>query len=203
MTIASSGFERVHTAWLGAVEQPAGPVGGGHAQRDRHDQGHRHAHDHQLDGHRQALDDLESVVNAVSIPVQAVGGLSLEQAVMMPKLGAPLVVIGARPAMGKCVAWDTPIVDPTTGAVHTAAELHARGTAGDDTLTGGAGGDRAFDGQPAQAAGGADVRSIAAPLANRQIDVDAFPGIGDQTPVRVESVGEMRWPRPCRCWQPG
>lgn len=41
------------------------------------------------------LDDLESVVNAVTIPVQAVGGLSLEQAVMMPKLGAPLVVIGA------------------------------------------------------------------------------------------------------------
>ena len=23
-----------------------------------------------------------------------------------------LVVVGARPAMGKCVAWDTPIVDP-------------------------------------------------------------------------------------------
>lgn len=41
------------------------------------------------------LDDLEAVVNAVSIPVQAVGGLSLEQAVMMPRLGAPLVVIGA------------------------------------------------------------------------------------------------------------
>ncbi len=41
------------------------------------------------------LDDLSSVVSAVSIPVQAVGGLSIEQAVMMPKLGAPLVVIGA------------------------------------------------------------------------------------------------------------
>jgi replicative DNA helicase len=26
-----------------------------------------------------------------------------------------LVVVGARPAMGKCVAWDTPIVDPSTG----------------------------------------------------------------------------------------
>ncbi|HKH03629.1 MAG TPA: replicative DNA helicase [Acidimicrobiales bacterium] len=43
-----------------------------------------------------------------------------------------LVIVGARPSMGKCVAGDTPIVDPTTGAVHTAAELHARGTAGDD-----------------------------------------------------------------------
>jgi 3-hexulose-6-phosphate synthase len=41
------------------------------------------------------LDDLEAVVNAVNIPVQAVGGLTLEEAVEMPKRGAPLVVIGA------------------------------------------------------------------------------------------------------------
>jgi 3-hexulose-6-phosphate synthase/6-phospho-3-hexuloisomerase len=41
------------------------------------------------------LDDLEAVVKAVSIPVQAVGGLSIEQAINMPKYGAPLVVIGA------------------------------------------------------------------------------------------------------------
>ena len=41
------------------------------------------------------FDDLRSVVEAVSIPVQAVGGLTLEQAVQCPKLGAPLVVIGA------------------------------------------------------------------------------------------------------------
>ena len=41
------------------------------------------------------LDDLEAVVSAVSVPVQAVGGLSVEQAIQMPKLGAPLVVIGA------------------------------------------------------------------------------------------------------------
>ena len=41
------------------------------------------------------LDDLKAVVEAVSIPVQAVGGLSIEQAVSMPKHGAPLVVIGA------------------------------------------------------------------------------------------------------------
>lgn len=41
------------------------------------------------------LDDLESVRNAVEIPIQAVGGLSIEQAAMMPKMGAPLVVIGA------------------------------------------------------------------------------------------------------------
>jgi replicative DNA helicase len=43
-----------------------------------------------------------------------------------------LVVVGAPPAMGKCVAWDTPIVDPRTGAVRTAAELHRAGSVGED-----------------------------------------------------------------------
>jgi replicative DNA helicase len=43
-----------------------------------------------------------------------------------------LVVVGARPAMGKCVAWDTPIVDPRTGAVRTAAQLHRAGVMGED-----------------------------------------------------------------------
>ncbi|WP_291784344.1 orotidine 5'-phosphate decarboxylase / HUMPS family protein [Cecembia sp.] len=41
------------------------------------------------------LDQLKEVVAAVKIPVQAVGGLSLEQAIRCPKLGAPLVVLGA------------------------------------------------------------------------------------------------------------
>jgi 3-hexulose-6-phosphate synthase len=41
------------------------------------------------------LDELEAVVSAVNIPVQAVGGLTLEEAVRMPMRGAPLVVIGA------------------------------------------------------------------------------------------------------------
>ena len=41
------------------------------------------------------LDQLREVVQAVSIPVQAVGGLSLEQAIACPTLGAPLVVLGA------------------------------------------------------------------------------------------------------------
>ena len=41
------------------------------------------------------LDKLRQVVDAVSIPVQAVGGLSIEQAVRTPEYGAPLVVIGA------------------------------------------------------------------------------------------------------------
>ncbi len=41
------------------------------------------------------LDQLREVVAAVSVPVQAVGGLTLEQAVRTPEYGAPLVVIGA------------------------------------------------------------------------------------------------------------
>jgi len=41
------------------------------------------------------LDELRQIVDAVSVPVQAVGGLSLEQAISTPSYGAPLVVIGA------------------------------------------------------------------------------------------------------------
>jgi 3-hexulose-6-phosphate synthase len=41
------------------------------------------------------LDQLREVVRAVKVPVQAVGGLSLEQAIRTPEYGAPLVVLGA------------------------------------------------------------------------------------------------------------
>jgi len=41
------------------------------------------------------LDQLREVVQAVQVPVQAVGGLSLEQAILCPRYGAPLVVLGA------------------------------------------------------------------------------------------------------------
>lgn len=41
------------------------------------------------------LDQLREVVQAVKVPVQAVGGLTLEQAVACPSYGAPLVVLGA------------------------------------------------------------------------------------------------------------
>lgn len=41
------------------------------------------------------LDRLREIVEAVSVPVQAVGGLTLEQATDTPSYGAPLVVIGA------------------------------------------------------------------------------------------------------------
>lgn len=41
------------------------------------------------------LDQLREVVSAVRVPVQAVGGLTLEQAIRCPEYGAPLVVLGA------------------------------------------------------------------------------------------------------------
>ncbi|MCC7043870.1 MAG: orotidine 5'-phosphate decarboxylase [Acidobacteria bacterium] len=41
------------------------------------------------------LDQLRDVVAAVHVPVQAVGGLTIEQAVATPLYGAPLVVLGA------------------------------------------------------------------------------------------------------------
>lgn len=48
-------------------------------------------------GHRMPspLDQLREVVSAVKVPVQAVGGLTVEQAIQTPSYGAPLVVIGA------------------------------------------------------------------------------------------------------------
>jgi 3-hexulose-6-phosphate synthase/6-phospho-3-hexuloisomerase len=42
-----------------------------------------------------ALDNLEHIVHAVTIPVQAVGGLSVDQALDSLRLGAKSVVIGA------------------------------------------------------------------------------------------------------------
>ncbi|MCR2822775.1 orotidine 5'-phosphate decarboxylase / HUMPS family protein [Lederbergia panacisoli] len=47
------------------------------------------------DPERSPFDHLEAVFKAVTIPIQAVGGLTIEQAAEMPKNGAPLVVVGA------------------------------------------------------------------------------------------------------------
>ncbi|MCR2812936.1 orotidine 5'-phosphate decarboxylase [Microbacterium sp. zg.Y1090] len=53
---------------------------------------HRNAHP---DEGLSPLTDLPAIVAATSVPVQAVGGLSIEQAVGCPALGAPVVVFGA------------------------------------------------------------------------------------------------------------
>ena len=41
------------------------------------------------------LDELEAVVQAVKIPVQAVGGLTVEQVLQLPKYGVRHLVLGA------------------------------------------------------------------------------------------------------------
>ena len=41
------------------------------------------------------MDELDAVVEAVPVPVQAVGGLTIRQAIECPAHGAPLVVLGA------------------------------------------------------------------------------------------------------------
>ncbi len=41
------------------------------------------------------MDELDAVVAAVSVPVQAVGGLTIQQAIECPRHGAALVVLGA------------------------------------------------------------------------------------------------------------
>jgi 3-hexulose-6-phosphate synthase len=41
------------------------------------------------------MDELDEVVRAVQVPVQAVGGLTIRQAIECPTHGAPLVVLGA------------------------------------------------------------------------------------------------------------
>lgn len=42
-----------------------------------------------------------------------------------------LIVVGARPSMGKCLAASTILYDPATGAPRTMAEMYARGAAGE------------------------------------------------------------------------
>ncbi len=41
-----------------------------------------------------------------------------------------LIVVGARPAMGKCLAWDTELVDPDTGRMITMERAHLEGSMG-------------------------------------------------------------------------
>lgn len=47
------------------------------------------------------LHQLREIVQAVSVPVQAVGGLTIEQAIETPAYGAPLVVVGAPLVVGE------------------------------------------------------------------------------------------------------
>ena len=75
------------------------------------------------------LDQLREVVNAVTIPVQAVGGLSLEQAIQCPAYGAPLVVLGA-PLTIDANAFKTPGGDLESSLRLICKAIHAYGNVG-------------------------------------------------------------------------
>lgn len=79
-------------------------------------------------GHRMPspLDQLREVVQAVNIPVQAVGGLSLEQAIRCPEYGAPLVVLGA-PLTIDADAFKTADGDLETSLRLICQQVHAYG----------------------------------------------------------------------------
>jgi replicative DNA helicase len=76
------------------------------------------------------LDQLESMYGSDTEVVGVPSGYHELDTLLLGLQRSNLVIVAARPAMGKCVAWDTPIVDPETGAVRTAQELYRRGRAG-------------------------------------------------------------------------
>jgi replicative DNA helicase len=90
----------------------------------------------------EALDNLEALFDrGEAITGVPTGFVDLDERLsgLQP---SNLIIVGARPSMGKCVAWDTPIVDAVTGAVRTAAEVHALGSAGTDVMVVALGADR-------------------------------------------------------------
>lgn len=70
------------------------------------------------------LDQLRAIVNAVRIPVQAVGGLTIEQAIETPRYGAPLVVIGL-PLIGAAPVEMEQSLRLICHKVHSYGEVHA------------------------------------------------------------------------------
>jgi len=75
------------------------------------------------------LDQLRDVVQAVSVPVQAVGGLTIEQAVRTPEFGAPLVVLGA-PLTIDADAFKTASGDVESSLRLICQKVHAYGDVG-------------------------------------------------------------------------
>ena len=72
------------------------------------------------------LDQLREIVKAVQVPVQAVGGLSIEQAMRTPEYGAPLVVLGA-PLTIDANAFKTASGDLESKLKLICAKIHAYG----------------------------------------------------------------------------
>jgi replicative DNA helicase len=76
------------------------------------------------------LDQLESMYGSDNEVVGVPSGYHELDSLLLGLQRSNLVIVAARPSMGKCVAWDTPIVDASTGAVQTAQEVYERGRAG-------------------------------------------------------------------------
>lgn len=72
------------------------------------------------------LDQLREVCAAVSVPVQAVGGLTTEQAIACPSYGAPLVVLGA-PLTVEDYAFKSATGNLEEIVRHICNEIHAQG----------------------------------------------------------------------------
>ena len=75
------------------------------------------------------LDQLSEIVRAVKVPVQAVGGLSVEQAISTPEYGAPLVVLGA-PLTIDADAFKTASGDLESKLRMVCEKVHAYGNVG-------------------------------------------------------------------------
>ncbi len=75
------------------------------------------------------LDQLRAVVNAVSIPVQAVGGLSPQQAIQTLDYGAELVVFGA-PFVIQADAFEAAGAGIEAELAKACADVHSRTIAG-------------------------------------------------------------------------
>ncbi len=73
------------------------------------------------------LDQLESMYGSETDVVGVPSGYHELDSLLLGLQRSNLVIVAARPAMGKCVAWDTPMVDPDTGAIHTVQEVYERG----------------------------------------------------------------------------
>ena len=81
------------------------------------------------------LDRLEELYNrGESITGVPTGYVDLDKILSGLQPNA-LVVVGARPAMGKCLRHDSLLVDPATGSRHTIEELHRIGSRGHDVAT--------------------------------------------------------------------
>lgn len=71
------------------------------------------------------LTDLAAIVAATTVPVQAVGGLSIDQAVSCPSLGAGVVVFGAPLAVDDVTSFTIPEGDLPQVLGDAIARVHA------------------------------------------------------------------------------